>query len=89
MGEVSGMLEHFERTFEFTTGWDDLHEDWYWDGEMSSWRRMRHPVAGEVTFKFVEDGEQSCCCVWVGAQGAILHTREEYDAFLSSLDTTK
>ena len=84
---VSGMREQFEDTYKFTTGWDGCHEDWYFGGEMTSWRRMQHPVAGQVTLKFVEDGELSCCCVWTKEKDAILYTREEYEAFMSSLDT--
>lgn len=83
--EVCDMLEHLEDTFEYTTGWDYAHEDWYLNGEMTSWRRIQHPKAGEVTFKFVEDGDCSCCCVWTETRHAILYTRKEYDAFVYSL----
>ena len=86
--EVRGMLAHFENTFKYTTGWDWRHEDWYSDGEMCSWRRTQHPIAGQVTFKFVEDGKLSCCCVWVKERDAILYTRKEYDDFIVSLGET-
>jgi hypothetical protein len=83
---VSDMLAHFEDTFDYTTGWDGCHEDWYVDGEMTSWRRIQHPVVGEVTYKFVEDGRHSCCCVRLGEQNAIIYTRAEYDAVLASFE---
>ena len=83
---VSDMLAHFEDTFDYTTGWDDCHEDWYADGEMTSWRRIQHPVVGEVTCKFVEDGNLSCCCVRMGEHGAIIYTQAEYEAVLASFE---
>ena len=40
---VVSMLHHLESTYRWETEWDDRHEDTYWDGEMTSYRRIVLP----------------------------------------------
>ncbi len=53
--KVTAMLAYLKHSFAYDTGWDDRHEDWYWNGEMTSWRKVTFPTTGAVVFKFVED----------------------------------
>lgn len=78
LDSVVWMLRHFEENHNWETGWDERHEDWYIDGEMTSWRRFTHPKAGIVTFKFVEDKKCSCCCVYAKDWNRIVYTKEAY-----------
>ncbi len=75
---VVWMLRHFEENHDWETSWDDRHEDWYFDGEMTSWRRFTHPKAGMVTFKFVEDKGNSFCRVSAKEWSRIVYTKEAY-----------
>jgi hypothetical protein len=86
LDSVVWMLHHLEDNCNWETGWDERHEDWYFDGEMTSWRRFTHPKAGIVTFKFVEDKQHSCCCVSANDWGRIVHTKKEYLDVLALLD---
>ncbi len=61
--KVAAMLEYLETTFECETGWEDRYEDWYYNGEMTTWRRVAFPRDRTVIFKFVEDRAMSCCVV--------------------------
>ncbi len=45
--------------FEYVTGWNHGYDDFYWNGEMTSWQRVAFPMAGKVVFKFVDGGSQS------------------------------
>ncbi len=65
------MLTYLESSFAYDTGWDDRHEDFNWDGEMTSWRKVTFPSTGEVVFRFVEDRAMSCCAVY-GSESYIL-----------------
>jgi hypothetical protein len=78
LDSIVWMLHHFEENHDWETGWDDRHEDWYFDGEMTSWRRFTHPRAGIVTFKFVEDKETSFCRVSAKDWSRIVYTQAAY-----------
>ena len=88
---VVSMLHHLESTYKWETGWDDRHEDTYWDGEMTSFRRIA--VLGRVvSFIFVEDQMHSYCYISdAGGKHAknnnyTATTKEQYDEIMAALE---
>ena len=85
---VVSMLHHLESTYKWETGWDDRHEDTYWDGEMTSFRRIA--VLGRVvSFIFVEDQMRSYCYISDGgklAKNYTATTKEQYDEIMTALE---
>ena len=77
--EVTRMLNLFEQTFEYESGWDAAHQD---VKNTTFWRRIAHP--SDVVFKFVMDGEMSCCVVLKDKEEIIIRTIEEFKAFIHS-----
>ena len=84
--EVASMLDHLETTYEWETGWNDRAEDHYCDGEMLSYRRIKHPSGtGTVDFIFTEDGMHSSCYIMADDGNHTVVTREQFDEALTAL----
>ncbi len=84
---VCSMLHHLESTYEWETEWDDRSEDFYWDGEMVSYRRIFLPGgAGQATFVFKEDKMHSNCYIIAENTSYTAVTKEEYDRAIAALE---
>ena len=90
---VIAMLHHLESTYRWETEWDNLHEDTYWEGEMTSHRRIvlpRKDTCDEnrmITFIFVEDKLASYCYLYTDdGEHCSLLTKEDYDVVMAALD---
>ena len=80
--EVARMLNLFEQTFEYESGWDATHQD---VDNITRWRRTAH-ADRVVVFKFVWDGDMSRCVVREeDEEETILTTREEFRAFINTI----
>ena len=81
--EVTRMLNLFEQTFEYESGWDAAHQD---VENTTLWRRTAHSDGVVVVFKFVWDGDMSRCVVLKeDEEETILTTREEFRAFINGI----
>ena len=91
---VVTMLHHLESTYKWETSWDDRHEDMYWEGEMTSHRRIvlpRKDTSSDenriVTFIFVEDKKSSYCYLYTDdGEHCSLLTKEDYDEVMAALE---
>ena len=78
---VAWMLNLFEQTFEYESGWDAAHQD---VENTVFWRRVAHSN-GVAVLRFVKDGDTSCCVVRTDEEETIITTRQEFRAFLSGI----
>ena len=83
---VTLMLHKLESKFNWETGWDWRHEDHYADGEMTNYRRIKHPVMKDNVFIFIEYGKNSSCMIF--ADGGVFHTSDvnEFDEAIAAFD---
>jgi hypothetical protein len=73
---VMWMLNLMEQTLEHEAGRDPEHED-----STTCWRRIKLPE--EIVFKFVMDGEMSCCVVtFADGEEMVLKEKEEFSRFV-------
>jgi hypothetical protein len=74
--KVMWMLNLLEQTLEHETGRDPEHED-----STTFWRRIKLPE--EIVFKFVLDGEMSCCVVtFADGEEMVIREKEEFSMFV-------
>ena len=88
---VVSMMHHLESTYRYEVEWDDRHEDTYWDGEMTSHRRIVLPSNDDenrmITFIFTEDKMASYCFLLTGdGESCTLLTKERYDEVMAALE---
>jgi hypothetical protein len=79
---IMWMLNLLEQTLEHETGRDPEHED-----STTCWRRIKLPE--EIVFKFVMDGEMSCCVVtFADGEEMVLKEKEEFSRFVQFVGHT-
>ena len=74
--KVMWMLNLLEQTLDHEAGRDPEHED-----STTFWRRIKLPE--EIVFKFVLDGEMSCCVVtFADGEEMVIREKEEFSMFV-------
>ena len=81
-------MHKLESTYEWETGWNDRCEDTYWDGEMTAYRRIKHPRNADewVTFIFTEDRGASQCWMTADSGSCTILTKEGFDCAIAALE---